>query len=198
LLVSLGVLGLIAGLTIPNVVISVERSKNRAVLKEAFQVISSLTAEGVMNGDFAGITSWDSVNQNGAGSIANYISGKLNYTKQCLTADVSSAGCVRAWVGSPPNSPMNTHNARWILPNGAKITADSSGLFNAGFMQWIIVAKAYDDDIINTGANPTGINIRCNNTEDPILVDGSVAKAGQCIGVNLQYRTTLDLILGNA
>ena len=39
LLVSLAVLGLIAGLTVPSIVASVEKSKKRTQFKETFQVI---------------------------------------------------------------------------------------------------------------------------------------------------------------
>ena len=46
---SLAVLGLIAGLTIPSVVASVEKTKNKALQKETIQVISQIMQDGVMN-----------------------------------------------------------------------------------------------------------------------------------------------------
>ena len=51
LLVSFAVLGLIAGLTVPSIVTSVDRSKNKALFKETFQLISEITYNGVINGD---------------------------------------------------------------------------------------------------------------------------------------------------
>jgi prepilin-type N-terminal cleavage/methylation domain-containing protein len=42
LLVSLAVLGLIAGLTVPSIVFSVEKSRKKALLKETVQLLNDI------------------------------------------------------------------------------------------------------------------------------------------------------------
>ena len=185
MLVSLAVLGLIAGLTVPSVVVSVDRGKNRSILKEAFQIVSTITQEGVLNGDFDNITSWDFVTNNGAGSISNYISNKLNYSKQCLTSDITSEGCRRGSPGEPPGSGYNKHNARWILPSGAKVQFYRVGadVINSSFMLWTITSKAYAYDMKQGSDNPDTLVIECQVTTNPNAVDTwgvKLLKPGMC------------------
>ena len=195
MLVSLAVIGLIAGLTVPSVVASVESSRNKALFREIFQTISSITSEGVMNGDFNNITSWDIVNQNGAGSITNYISSKLNYSKQCLTADITSDGCKRGYPGTSANNQVNRHNARWILPSGAKVQAYDGGFFNTTYMFWMVTTKAYADDM--TFGKDT-IGFQCNVTDATITSNGVIIKPGACAGWDPGFWTTLlQTALGN-
>jgi prepilin-type N-terminal cleavage/methylation domain-containing protein len=209
LLVSLGVLGLIAGLTIPNVVASVEKSKNRSVLKEAYQLISSITNAGFLNGDFQNITSWDFVTDNGSGSIANYFTEKLNYSKQCLTADVASSGCTTGYPKSldapaaSPTSSHNQHNARWILPNGAKVQFHRAGtdVINPNFMFWTVTAKGYSSEMNMSGTNPDTIMFECKLSADAALVPsywGTVLKPGMCgASVFSDYATPFNIVLNS-
>jgi type II secretory pathway pseudopilin PulG len=184
LLVSLAVLGVIAGLTVPSIVASVDRGKNRSILKEAFQIVSSITNAGVLNGDFDNITSWDFVTDNGAGSISNYFSSKLNYSKQCLTSDITSEGCKRGWVGMPPDGVHNKHNARWILPSAAKIQFNRVGtdIINSSFILWTVTSKAYANDMKQDSDNPDTIVFECQITQDLQAVDlwGGKLKPGMC------------------
>ena len=209
LLVSLGVLGLIAGLTVPSIVVSVDKSKNRSILKEAFQIVSTITNAGVLNGDFDNITSWDFVTDNGAGSISNYISSKLNYSKQCLTSDVTSNGCT---TGFPkvlnaglalPNSTHNRHNARWILPNGAKIQFHRVGTdtTNGNFMVWTMTSKGCATELKSGGTNPDTIVIECRVTENSTVLDnwglGQHLKPGMCGPFNINgwgYATDFNTV----
>jgi prepilin-type N-terminal cleavage/methylation domain-containing protein len=202
LLVSLAVLGLIAGLTVPSIVVAVDRSKTRSMLKESVQIISAITQAGMLNGDFANVADWNlgtSTNPNG---IVGYISSKLNYTKQCLTTDITSDGCKRGWAGFPPNGSQNAHNARWILPNGAKIQAGATdqwnGIIGAGFMAWTITTKPYANDMTTGGTNPDTFILNCN-TNDTTRVNnnGLSFKAGQCGGAdNGFYTNQLNIGLG--
>jgi prepilin-type N-terminal cleavage/methylation domain-containing protein len=188
LLVSLAVLGLIAGLTVPSVVVSIDRSKTRGVLREAFQTISAITQAGVLNGDFSGITDWDVVNSTNPQGIVGYVRSKLNYAKQCLTTDITSDGCKRGWSGAAANDTSNAHNARFILPNGAKLQAHDSApsnsmwCWNATNMLWTVTAKAYANDMNAYNANPDTILISCNVTDATQTINGVVMKSGMCGG----------------
>jgi prepilin-type N-terminal cleavage/methylation domain-containing protein len=51
LLVSLGVLGLIAGLTIPTIVNAVETSKRKALFRETVQIVAQVVQQGVLSGE---------------------------------------------------------------------------------------------------------------------------------------------------
>ena len=154
MLVSLAVLGLIAGLTVPSVVASVEKQKTRAVFKEAYQIVTSITQAGQISGDFAGITDWDMVNSSNPQGIVGYVTSKLNYSKQCLATDTTSEGCRRGYTGTAANSSHNIHNARWILPSGAKIQAyNTADPWRIDNMLWTITAKAYANDMTALGNN---------------------------------------------
>jgi prepilin-type N-terminal cleavage/methylation domain-containing protein len=61
LLVSLAVLGLIAGLTVPSIIAAVDKSRTTAQFKEAQQIIQEIMSAGYQNGDFQNITSFDIV-----------------------------------------------------------------------------------------------------------------------------------------
>ncbi len=184
MLVSLAVLGLIAGLTVPGIVVSVDKSKNRAILKETVQLLSQITQAGVLNGDFQSVTNWD-ITSSGTGSIVDYLSSKLNFTKQCLKTDTSSAGCVRAYPGVTPAHATNTHNARWILPSGAKVQVQQPIYVTPSYILWTITSKAYANDMVHTGSNPDMIHLVCNLTEQPMQSPGEpvkplIIKAGMC------------------
>jgi type II secretory pathway pseudopilin PulG len=200
-LVSLGVLGLIAGLTIPNVVASVEKGKNRAILRETIQVLSSITQAGVMNGDFSNITNWD-ITTSGADSIVDYMSSKLSFTKQCLKTDTASAGCVRGYPNVPPTDITNTHNARWILPSGAKVQVQAPMRSNSTYILWTITSKAYADNMVNGGENPDMVHLVCNLTEQPIQSPGElvlplIIKPGMCGKWDVAYwGVELDKVMG--
>jgi hypothetical protein len=82
LLVSLGVLGLIAGLTIPSVINSVEIGKKKAIFKEDIQILSQVFTDMVQSGYDQNI------------SIVANLAPKLNYTKICDT-DIVAQGCMK-------------------------------------------------------------------------------------------------------
>ncbi len=199
---SLAVLGLIAGLTVPSVVQAVERGKNRSLLKEAFQTISAITQAGVLNGDFSSITDWDVVNSTSPTGIVGYISSKLNYSKQCLRTDTTSEGCRRGYPGTPANhAEYNVHNARWILPNGVKLQAHSSSsgyTFSPTNMLWTVTAKAYANDMVGLGTtNPDTVMINCNVTDTTITMHGITHKPGICGGYATGWDQQLSMVLGN-
>jgi prepilin-type N-terminal cleavage/methylation domain-containing protein len=204
LLVSLAVLGLIAGLTVPSIVVNIAKNREKLALREAYQIVSSITAMGVLNGDFTNITNWR-IDQNTIDpqGIVAYITSQLNYTKQCFVSDITSPGCRNSgWaVGNLATaidtSNKNRHNARWILPNGAKIQALHSGgasgwADSPSAMAWVITPKSYTGfmDIYNTrGANSANtFMLKCNIMDTPAILNlGSGATAtrvnpGQCKG----------------
>jgi type II secretory pathway pseudopilin PulG len=199
-LVSLGVLGLIAGLTIPSIVVSVDRSKNRSLIREAFQTLSAITQEGVLNGDFANITDWDLVNSTDPKGIVGYITSKLNIAKQCLTTDIASEGCKQGWDTQPPTSGYNQHNARWILPNGVKLQAHYlTGYFNATYMIWTVTTKPYATNMQLHTNNPDSFLIVCNVGEQVYDTGhGVTIKSGMCDGWEDTYwKPQLDKAMGN-
>ena len=180
LLVSLAVLGLIAGLTVPSIVASVDKSKSKASMKEAIQMVSSVFQAGYLNGDFANITSWDIKNQNGTGSITNYFSSKFNYTKQCLTGDTTSKGCAVDFVGYPATTNANNHNARWILPTGAEVKANDTLWFSSTstVIPFDIIAKPDKKQISFDGIDATCLV--CNPRETILNIWGVSVKPGHC------------------
>jgi prepilin-type N-terminal cleavage/methylation domain-containing protein len=199
LLVSLAVLGLIAGLTVPSVVQSVERGKNRSVMKEDFQVLSAIIQAGVLTGDFDALTSWDIVNENGSTSLAGYFNSKLNSVRQCLTGDFTSQGCLKnpATNGGDDND-SNNHNARWVLPNGSKVRIHRiSQLVPNQLIPLVILSKADQTMNVITGNNVNTVYTRCNVGSSSVVVNGITLKPGTCGGHDLDLDVELNRMLGN-
>ncbi len=185
-------LGLIAGLTVPSIVASVDKSKNKAILKEDFQILSSIIQAGVLSGDFDSLTSWDIVNQNGPTSLTGYFNSKLNSTRQCLTGDFTSQGCSKNdTTSSWGNDNHNNHNGRWILPNGSKLKFhDLNQVATNGDVAFTILSKADQTSFIST------IVLRCNLSQNTIVTQGLTLKPGTCDGWNSGvYKTQLTTIL---
>ena len=179
MLVSLAVLGLIAGLTVPSIVASVEKSKRQALLKEGFQLVSEIIQNGYMNGDFNEITTWD-INLNSPGSIADYFGKKFNYSKQCLASDFTSSGC-----SDYSYAPLR-HSCRWVFPNGMKISCNEPNQVNNTRILLNVYSDAYKTTnvISMTEKNPTVVQFVCNISDTPINpysgYGGSTAKPGMC------------------
>lgn len=198
LLVSLAVLGLIAGLTVPSVVTAVDRGRNRSALKEAFQTISAINQAGVLNGDFANLTEWTVGNATTPTGIVTYITSKLNYSKQCLETDTTSDGCKRGLTGQTATHSSNAHRARWILPNGVKVQASPSltPAWSATAMVWTVTAKAFAADMVTTGTNPDTIVFSCNPSDVSQTINGIITKAGTCGAYDATtYATPFNLVL---
>ncbi len=140
----------------PSIVASVQASQNRAKMKEAFKVISDITQNAYLNGDFNNITRWDTVDRF-PGSIVDYITNKsgLVFTKQCLTSDTTSKGC-----NVPNTYVLNNFSARWILPNGVLIQAHAvSSWWDSRIMAWTIVTDTEKPVIFGS----TAMNLQCNS-----------------------------------
>ena len=103
MLVSLAVLGLIAGLTVPSIVTSVQKAKNKAMQKETIQMISEVISAGVMNGDFANISNWDLLSP--TSPIPQYFTSKLNAT-QCIRGQQVSP-CDHKMEANTVSDPFN-------------------------------------------------------------------------------------------
>ena len=195
-------MGLIAGLTVPSIVNSVDRSQNRAILKESVQIISAITQAGVLNGDFAGITDWNLKTSTDPNGIVGYIGSKLNYAKQCLATDTTSDGCKLGWAETPATSDYNAHNARWILPNGAKLqnycASSAPYYWNATNMLWTVTTKAYANKMNPWATFPDTIVINCNITETTQTIFGTTLKAGTCGPYGSGFwEQQLNIALGN-
>ncbi len=152
-----------------------------------------------MNGDFSNITDWDVVNSTDPKGIVAYITSKLNITKQCFTSDTTSEGCKNGWDNGGPTSGYNQHNARWILPNGAKVQAHhSAGYFNATYMLWTVTTKAYATNMQLHTNNPDSFLVICNVGEQPYTHWGITTKSGTCDGWEETYwKPQLDNAMGN-
>ncbi|MCX5920361.1 MAG: type II secretion system protein, partial [Candidatus Melainabacteria bacterium] len=199
LLVSLAVLGLIAGLTVPSIINSVQVAKKRALLKESLQLISSIVQAGVLNGDFQNITTFDIVNQNGPGSITNYFTSKLN-AKQCVKPDGSkdllSKGCDRAFNNATSDAHVD-HYGKWLLPNGVRISLSSQNWTNVRPLSFHIITDAYSTyDLSWIPEKRTVFTFHCNTTDTPSPREGdsTLTKPGMC----QPFSSTEDVLTSKA
>jgi prepilin-type N-terminal cleavage/methylation domain-containing protein len=101
LLVSLGVLGLIAGLTIPTIVNAVETSKRKALFRETVQIVAQVVQEGVLSGELT---------PDDAGET--YMLNHFNAVKTCPT----EACAENIWLYTSPTHRAFVKDA--ILNNG--------------------------------------------------------------------------------
>jgi type II secretory pathway pseudopilin PulG len=159
--VSLGILGLIAGLTVPSVINSVETSKQRAVLKEDIQAISQIVQEGYMNGDFAGITDWSILNT--TDPIVQYFTNKLGgVTQQCPRGTVAPPCNIRNATNATSDTHVN-HSGRWVMSNGTTLTLIGGGFVDASQILFVINSKPNLD-----GGVGKQMPVVCNIADTPL------------------------------
>ncbi len=177
---SLAVLGLIAGLTVPNVINSVSRAKNKALQKEAVQLIASIIQNGMMNGDFASISSWSVANT--TDPIVQYFTQKLNASVQCPQGQFTFP-CDHNWDNAN-NQYEASDSARWVLPNGVKIWLGTGGVFNPNASAiYVLIDSKPEGANIPGGrnlSNPDQLSITCNILDTPQTLRGVTLKSGQC------------------
>jgi type II secretory pathway pseudopilin PulG len=126
--VSLGVLGLIAGLTIPAVVNSVTISKERNAAKEAYQALSSAVQLAYMEGTISGMSSADRSLTNPNSAFVQWFRNAFSGL-YCENGDVTGKCARIGWYLHYSNNA-----ARVILPTGAVIVSvDDSATWGAGF-----------------------------------------------------------------
>jgi prepilin-type N-terminal cleavage/methylation domain-containing protein len=173
LLVSLAVLGLIAGLTVPSIVNAVDVSKQKAVLKEDIQAISQIIQEGYMDGTFAGITDWSILNT--TDPLVQYFTNKLGgVTQQCPRGTVAPPCNIRTDTEATSHVYVN-HSGRWVLSNGTTLTMVGGGVVNATYILFIINSKPQLNDGIGKQ-----MAVVCNISDSPALLGSSLIKPAQC------------------
>ena len=167
---SLAVLGLIAGLTVPSVVQSVEKSKQKAVLKEGIQAVSEIVQDGYLNGDFAAITDWtlDSPTDPIVQYFTNHLGG---ITKQCLTGDVAPPCNMRHDISVVTHLRVN-HSARWILSNGTTLFLVADGHISSSRIVFNLNSKPQLNDGIGKQ-----MAVVCNISNAPAVLGSSTRLA---------------------
>jgi hypothetical protein len=152
-------------------------------------MVSTIIAEAGMNGDWANMTGFDTTTSQ-AGDVTDYFKSKLNYAKQCVASDTTSAGCTGDVGG----------NFRFIMPNGVKITILNLGYgwYPNRYWSFRIKADAYSSYVGAWNVNPTQVDLFCNNQDVSRPTaggTGEVAKPNQCIGWTSNQIISLGLIL---
>lgn len=105
LLITLGILGMIATFTIPKVLAAQNSAKTKAILKETVASLNQILYDGMISGELT------------QGTYQDYLRNTLNHIKHC--DDAAAEGC---WPGSTDTS-WNTANAEgYILHNGVMLT----------------------------------------------------------------------------
>jgi hypothetical protein len=138
-------LGLIAGLTVPSVVNSVDISRQKAVLKEDIQAISQIIQEGYLDGTFAGISNWSVLNT--TDPIVQYFTSKLGgIVRQCPRGTVAPPCNIMHGSSFGMNHPYNDHSARWVMSNGTTLALTGAGLVNANFILFTLNSKPQLND----------------------------------------------------
>jgi prepilin-type N-terminal cleavage/methylation domain-containing protein len=116
LLITLGIIGLIATFTIPSVIKNIDEAQNNAKAKETISILSQLTAEAMMSGVNRGV------------DFPNFVASKLNTESVCLTATPTD-GCLESVLTSGSLTYIQLHNGVMI---------DFSGYFET-FGSWLVI-----------------------------------------------------------
>ncbi len=166
-------------MTVPSIVTSVERSKNRALQKESIQVISQIIQEGYLNGDFANITNWDAFDS--ASPIVQYFTNKLN-ARQCPRTE-KTFPCDHNTNNFGVNDAHNDHSGRWVLSNGTKLQFVYPPFYiNANMLLFTIDSKP---EGVSKFAVVDGdqLHVACNISDTPYnfgFVSIEPVKSGMC------------------
>ena len=121
-------MGLIAGLTVPSVVNSVNISKERNAAKEAYQALSAAIQQAYMEGTLAGMSATDR-------SLTNPNSAYVKWFRSTFSGIYCENGDVTGKCSRVGYSRHYSNNAaRVILPTGAVIVSvDDLATWGAGF-----------------------------------------------------------------
>jgi hypothetical protein len=165
----LAVLGLIAGLTVPSVVVAVEKSRTKAVQKETIQIISSVIQDGVLTGDLSAITNLNTANP--TDPLVQFFTNKLN-AKQCVRGD-NTAPCNFNWCNEFPR--YDNHSARWVLPNGVQVSIPSGYASDVALMFAIDTKPENNGRSISFTVGGDQFYLMCNRQENTTLTGWSWA-----------------------
>lgn len=137
MLVSLAVLGLIAGLTVPSIINSVETSRKKAIFKESLNIIKTLGQDYILNNTPA-------FAENGVGHpYVNYIFSRMNVVKDCSKhgQTVSTSGCAASTYTVANTHPaFNYKDLRGsLLASGALIMTTGGSGSNDGIQLGISI-----------------------------------------------------------
>ena len=119
LLVSLAVLGLIAGLTVPSVVANVQNSRRMTSGKSITQALASFLNGAYLNGELTdklGATGWRTVNSKND-PLVQFIATGMNATKVC-DANEATFGCI---TKPDSNHPLSSF-PKLIFQDGSVLT----------------------------------------------------------------------------
>lgn len=109
LLVSLGIVGLLAALTGPGIMNNVQLARQKAVYKETFSAISLILKSGVDTGE---------IGSNNTNGLVALMDAKLNAPSKCLAAATTGApSCMYTMDGD--GHYLAPYFDRWTLQNGA-------------------------------------------------------------------------------
>ena len=175
-MVSLAVLGLIAGLTVPGIVVSVQKRQNNLKKKEAVQLISEIVHAGVLNGDFASMGGNVSIT-NSTDPLVQYFTSKLN-ALQCPLNNTTYP-CNHDWANLGVNGVGTRGSARWVLPNGTKIHIQGH-VSNNTCLGFAIDTKAQGTRT-HQSVDADQLPILCNISDSSWLNAGGIPiKSGTC------------------
>jgi prepilin-type N-terminal cleavage/methylation domain-containing protein len=182
LLVSLTVLGVIAGLAVPKVVLSVQKSKVRNNAKEAIQTISSVSQQVYLEGQVQEIIG-DGTRGDRTVPTSAYVSWFRNTFQGTFCENGNTAelcGHASPWGSDFDNA------ARVVTPTGALIVSVPYGWLGASWLGFWVDADGaksgnqtqYWGDV-NTP--PGGTLVLCNMMDTPQdRGNGFMLKSGMC------------------
>jgi type II secretory pathway pseudopilin PulG len=161
LLVSLGVLGLIAGLTVPSIVTAVDRSKTLALEKEAFTYMTHIITEGYHRGDFDAMT--DFTVDETTDPIVQYFMTRLNFTQHCPKGTVTGLCGTITHGATSTTHVWNDHSARWVISQDMTIGL-VGGHTSATYFLFTMNSKPNRPN----GGKPTAVV--CNVSNRPLTI----------------------------
>ena len=173
-------LGLIAGLTVPSIVVSVKKAKTIALEKETIQMITQIIQEGYLSGDFANISDWSVLNP--TDPVVNYFTSKMNIAMQCNKGNITST-CATVKTSYPITGANNDHSARWLLRSGVSFSLYGNNNGGNGRLGSMILMSMNSDP--GDPKQARSIEIVCNISDTPISIAGvksatTPLKAGMC------------------
>ena len=110
LLVSLGVIGLLAALTGPGLMNNVQLARQKAIYKETFTAISLILKSGVDTGE---------IGTNNTNGLVALMDAKLNAPSKCLAAATDGAPSCLYTTANGESNYIKTSFDRWTLSSGA-------------------------------------------------------------------------------
>jgi len=179
ILVSLAFLGIIVAFSVPKLIQTMNEVALRSTHKTMIETIQKLVSNGMINGDFKGLSDFDVATS--TSGLTTYLGSQMNGIP-CESDNTTNPHCQMVWgTGTTAPTPVTGTSARWVLPSGVRVWIPTA-LGVDGLLRFRIDARI-DGESTNDSSSPDLpdlLELTCNINDTTVTFLGNSLKPGEC------------------